>query len=281
MWNSGPKPVAALLAAVLLLAWPLRSGFGADDEECYRCHGLEGFVSRNGDVVRQLAVSPDFFESSVHGLLNCRECHSDVAAIPHQDASKAVSCGQTCHQIDQSGNAHSHESLFWTYATSVHGETREERISCTVCHPSSSLAEASRRNLVHEVRQCAACHTGTTHVRTYFRDVHYLALSGGNRRAPSCPDCHTAHRILPPDNGESSIHPSRIAETCGSGAIPSGRAGRCHDGAGKDSFTGAGMNPLVLPGKSPNAAGWFFSFFYWTLLLALVLRTSIGLLKGR
>jgi hypothetical protein len=279
MWNRGGA--AALLAAALLLVLTPRAGFGADDEECYRCHGLNGFFARSGDEVRQVAISPDFFESSTHSLLNCRECHADIAAIPHQDTTGAVSCGQTCHQRDQAGNAYSHESLFWSYTTSVHGETREGKISCVVCHPFSSLAKGGRRNLDNEVAQCASCHTEQEHVRTYFLDVHYLALSQGNRRAPSCPDCHTAHSVLSPENTESSIHPSQLAGTCSSGALPSGKAGRCHDDAGQDVLAGAGMSPLVLPGRSPGAAGWFLSFISWTMLLGLAVRAGIGLARGR
>lgn len=279
MWNRGRT--AAFLAAGLLLALAPRAGFGADDEECYRCHGLDGFFTRIGDEVRQVAVSPDFFESSTHSLLNCRECHADIAAIPHQDTTSAVSCGQTCHQRDQAGNAYSHESLFWAYTTSVHGETREEKISCVVCHPYSSLAEGGRRNLDAEVKQCASCHTEQEHVRTYFLDIHYLALSQGNRRAPSCPDCHTAHRVLSPEKAESSINPSQLAETCSSGALPSGNAGRCHDGAGKETLAGAGMSPLVLPGRNLGTTGWLFSLVSWAMLLGLALRAVIGLVRGR
>lgn len=281
MWSKPLGRLPFLLAVLILPACFSGTAFGADDEECYRCHGLDGFFARSGESVRQVAVAKDFFESSVHSLLNCRECHADIAAIPHQETSAAVSCGQACHQFDQSGNIYSHESLFWAYTTSVHGETLEEKISCMVCHPYSSLAEASGRDLDLEVAQCASCHTEAEHVRNYFLDVHFLSLSRGNRRAPSCPDCHTAHRILPLDNSESSIHPSRLASTCTSGAIPSARAGRCHDGAGEDSFDGAGMSPLLLPGKSPGAVGWFFSITCWTMLFGLALRAAIGFLKGR
>jgi hypothetical protein len=281
MLNSSLKAGIRLLTAGLLLFCLPAVCHGVDEEGCYRCHGLEGFFAQEGGEARQLGVSASFFESSVHSLLNCRECHSDISSIPHQNASKQISCGQICHQRDQKGNPYSHESLFWNYTTSVHGETKAEKISCMVCHPASSLKETARRDLVAEVRQCAACHTESGHVRTYFRDVHYLALSRGNRRAPSCPDCHTAHRILAPDNGESSVHPGQLADTCTSGAIPPGLAGRCHDGASEKTLRGAGMNPLVLPDWNPGLAGWSFSVLYWMLLLGLVLRAFVGLLRGR
>jgi cytochrome b subunit of formate dehydrogenase len=38
--------------------------------------------------------------------------------------------------------------------------------------------------------------------------------------AAKCSDCHTAHRNLPQDHPESTVHPARLTETCG----------RCHPG---------------------------------------------------
>jgi hypothetical protein len=279
--SSKLKARLRFLTAGLLLSLIPTLCHAADEEECYRCHGLQGFFAQEGGEARQLGVSASSFESSVHSLLNCRECHTDISAIPHRDALKEISCGQACHQRDQTGNPYSHESLFWSYTTSVHGEARAEKISCMVCHPASSLKDTTRRDLVGEVRQCAACHTAADHVRTYFQDLHYLALSRGNRRAPSCPDCHTAHRILPPGNEESSINPGQLAGTCSSGAIPSGQAGRCHDAVSGETLRGAGMNPLVLPGWNLGPTGLSFSVLYWVLLSGLVLRAFVGLLRGR
>ena len=146
-----------------------------DEEECYRCHGLDGLTVRAGDDLAELTIDSHFFESSVHALLNCRECHSDIAAIPHSGGTRDVGCGQICHQQDLSGEFFSHEALFWEYTTSVHGELPDGRISCMVCHPAESLAKTERRDLLLEVRQCASCHRSNGGSSVYFCESRELA----------------------------------------------------------------------------------------------------------
>ena len=274
-------PFLLLLLAAGSLLFSASPAVALDEEECYRCHSLPGLTVRAGDSLAELTIAPQFFESSVHALLNCRECHSDIAAIPHGGGTREVSCGQVCHQQDMSGEFFSHEALFWEYTTSVHGELPGGKITCMVCHPAESLAETERRNLLLEVRQCASCHRGNEHVRDYFNGLHYLALTLENRRAPSCPDCHRTHRILPADSPESSVHDEALAGTCASGAIPSRAGGRCHGNLSPKSVTGAAMGSLSLPGQSAGGIAWAFSGGYWALLLALAGRALLGLVRRR
>jgi hypothetical protein len=274
-----PFLLPVLAAGILLLS--ASPAVALDEEECYRCHSLPGFTVRTGDNLANLTIDAQFFESSVHALLNCRECHSDIAAIPHSGGTREVSCGQICHQQNLSGEFFSHEALFWEYATSVHGELPDSKITCMVCHPAESLAKTERRDLLGEARQCASCHRNNGHVRDYFNSLHYLALTLGNRRAPSCPDCHRTHRILAPDSPDSSVHGEALAGTCGSGAASPSSAGRCHGTLSPKSVTGARMGSLPLPGQSAGAIGWAFTGGYWALLLALAGRALLGLVRRR
>lgn len=277
MWNRRLVALPAILAALLLSALPAAA---ADEEECYRCHGRPALAVRFGEEVRRISISADFFESSVHALLNCRECHSDISAIPHPDAKRAVSCGQACHQRDATGKLYSHEPLFWEYSESVHGTVEDMAVGCTTCHPAGSLAELGRRDLLHEAGECGSCHADSGHVRDYFASVHYLALAAGSRRAPACPDCHTSHRVHPAGSENSSLGKDAIADTCGGGAIP-GAAGRCHEGVPKDSVAASPRAVLSAPGVRMGGLGWTFSALYWSLLVGLVFRAVIGMLKGR
>lgn len=267
-----------VIAAAAMSAVPAAA---TDEEGCYRCHGLRGFSLRQGDSVNDLTISAGHFDSSVHSPLSCRECHSDIASIPHPDAELRVSCGQTCHQQKQSGEPYSHETLFWEYTTSVHGEGEDGGIPCMVCHPAGSLAEMTRRDLLHEVRQCAACHRERGHVQDYFQGFHFFSLARGNRGAPSCPDCHSSHRVLSPDEEESTVHHGKVAATCSTGAIGSSPGGRCHGNIGEGAALGAPMIPLPLPGSHGGPALWIFSFLYWGMLGGLLARVGIGLVRKR
>ena len=48
--------------------------------------------------------------------------------------------------------------------------------------------------------------TGETRGRRLVLRPPSLALAGGNRRAPSCPDCHSAHRVRPAAATESTVN---------------------------------------------------------------------------
>jgi hypothetical protein len=280
-WNSVCRSsVASLVWATLLFGLP---GLvpAADEEECYRCHGLEGFAVLKDGTAKALALSPEYFESSVHSLLNCRECHSDIAALPHPGASVEISCGQACHQRDRAGDLYSHESLFWEFTKSLHGESSGRKITCMTCHPADSFAELVRRDLELEVRQCASCHGDSGHVQEYFRGFHYRSMTQGDRRSPSCPDCHSAHRVLPLDSAESAVGRERLAVTCGTGAVGSSPAGRCHGDLSEETVQGADMTPLVLPGEKLGPMGWAFSLLYWGLLAGLAARAATGLKRRR
>ncbi len=56
-------------------------------------------------------------------------------------------------------------------------------------------------------------------VAEYLTSVHGRRLrERGDPKVATCPSCHPAHAIRPPSDPKSSVHPTRVAETCG----------RCH-----------------------------------------------------
>lgn len=266
----------ALAAALALASVPARA---ADEEGCLGCHGLEGFAAaKAGGAVRSLAIPTERFAAAAHAPVACRDCHADIASIPHGEGLREVGCGQACHLSSTTGKEYSHEALYWEYAASVHGSRREPRIGCLLCHPEPQIAETERRDKILEARRCAACHGDSPAVREWFGDVHYLALARGDQRAPSCPDCHSAHRVWPAEAKESTVSPRRLAETCGRGAIePGGRP--CHAGLSESSVRGARMNQLPRGegGRAPGA----FALLSLALLAGLVVRAGIGAVRWR
>jgi len=82
------------------------------------------------------------------------------------------------------------------YANSVHGE-----IGCTSCH--QALADkkhpsrepiASRREYSLALNQsCRTCHA--ENFEQYENSIHASMVAGGNKAAPVCTDCHSAHAV--------------------------------------------------------------------------------------
>jgi hypothetical protein len=269
---------AALCAALVLAA--ARPAAAGDEEGCLDCHGLAGFAVRAAGTTRALGVDPGKIEASAHGAVGCRECHTDIASIPHGD-HRDVGCGQPCHGLGSGGKEFSHEGLYWEYTASVHGGARSRKIGCLICHPSPERRESAERDKLAEVRQCAACHRDNPQVAAWFRDRHFLALAGGNRSAPSCPDCHSPHRVRPAAAAESSVNRQRLADTCANGARGPGRKGACHAGLGEAAVRGASMSPLPRGGTTKTPLAFALSLLAGALVAGLVVRAGVGLVRGR
>jgi len=281
-WNSARaarRLLGAAACAAVLLGVPGLAA-GGDEEGCLDCHGLAGFAVRDAGKVRALGVDAVRFNASAHGDVGCRECHADIASIPHGE-HRDVGCGQPCHGQGVGGKEYSHEGLYWEYTASAHGSSRTRKIGCLVCHPSPERREGVERDKLEEARQCAACHSGSPAVAAWFSDRHFLALAGGNRRAPSCPDCHSAHRVRPASAPESTVNAKHLAETCSNGARGTGRKGACHGALGEASVAGASMNPVPRGRGGRDPLTLAMTLLAGALAAGLVVRAGVGLARGR
>jgi hypothetical protein len=282
MWSNSRAArglLGAAVCAAVVLAIPGTAAAG-DEEGCLDCHGLAGFAVREAGKARALGIDAGRFDASMHGEIGCRECHADIASIPHGE-HRDVGCGQTCHGRSAGDREYSHDGLYWEYTASAHGSSRSRKIGCLVCHPSPERRETAERDKLEEVRQCASCHTASPMVAVWFSDRHFLALAGGNRRAPSCPDCHSAHRVRPAAAPESTVNRKHLAQTCSNGALGTGRTGACHGALGESSVAGASMNPLPRgrAGKDPLAL--VLNLLAGAFAAGLFVRAGIGLARGR
>lgn len=281
-WNSAGANrslhgVVSCAAVVLAFAG---TAVAIDEEGCLDCHGLAGFAVQAEGKIRPLGIAVGRFEASAHGDVGCRECHVDIASIPHGER-RDVSCGQPCHGSGPDGREYSHEELYWQYAASVHGGAKSRKIGCLVCHPSPVRRETAEVDKLAEARQCAACHRQSPVVAAWFSDRHFLALAGGNRRAPSCPDCHSAHRVRAAAEPESTVNGKNLAETCASGARAAGRKGACHGALEERGVAGASMNPLPRGRTERRRLAFALSLLAQALAAGLVVRAGVGLLRGR
>ncbi len=123
--------------------------------DCLTCHNDATLVTSVQGKPVSLYIPGNTFEQSVHGVLNCTDCHTDIKTIPHQSALSKPSCG-TCHSDEQAA-----------YVQSVHGkailrgETRTTR--CVDCHgdPHSILPATDPVSKVFHSNipnTCGSCH---------------------------------------------------------------------------------------------------------------------------
>ncbi len=199
---TGPMPTGLLLFAVVSIL--IGSGARAQ-ETCLECH----------------EVDEDVVAASVHGFLECVDCHPGGEELPHPDEIYGVEC-LSCH-----------DDAVEEYTQSVHGFMQESGdplvTGCSGCHGPGHelLSSEDPESPTHHLRQpelCGACHSSAElaerenihlvlPMESYTDSVHSRALVRGENAA-TCSDCHGSHLILRSSDPQSSVHHEHISRTC-------------------------------------------------------------------
>jgi cytochrome b subunit of formate dehydrogenase len=214
-------PIALVLAVVFVPAMiAMRPALAAPtNDDCLGCHA-EGVPGADG---RTLAVLPAAFAASVHGSLECVDCHDDATEIPHADALKKVDL-DTC--------AACHDDAVEAYREGIHARGRDGQpvATCASCHGDIHAVlphtdPTSAAHWTHLAETCARCHANreviakfgipvVQPVEAYLDGVHGRAVRAG-KRAAVCSDCHGAHTILPSSDPRSTVWRTTVPDTCG------------------------------------------------------------------
>lgn len=192
--------------------------------DCLECHTDPSQVKMlDGQEVPLAIVDPDLFDASVHGLLDCVDCHTGIEELIHDSNPPPAQCGD-CH-----------ESAVEEYQSSIHGMSHamgaSGAASCADCHGTHGmLAVSDPASPVFKLnlpRTCAGCHSNEGLVaeygihspnaaNQYLDSIHGEALlKMGLIVAPSCNDCHGVHDIKRSVDRDSPIHHSNVSRTCG------------------------------------------------------------------
>ena len=201
--------IAALCLAILALA-PAHSLLR---RLCLTCHGDASMTDAAG---HSIAVDGQKFGASIHGSLQCSNCHADIKGYPHPDKIAPVDC-KTCH-ADQANQLKG----------SVHADSKDH--PCTSCHGNAHeiYPKTDARSAVYPLnvpKTCGQCHSndgmagkhGLASVYpNYIDSIHGFALSKeGLLVAANCQSCHGSHGILSHTNPRSPTYKANIPQTCG------------------------------------------------------------------
>ena len=192
--------------------------------DCLECH-TDPTLTRtvNGQDVALRVVQTNLFERSVHGALDCTDCHVTIKDLPHDDHLGAVQCG-SCHESESA-----------QYSRSIHGVSKQmggsEAAGCASCHGDHYILPAKHADSpVFKLNlpvTCAKCHSnaGMTSqyqikapnaAAEYLDSIHGEGLiKMGLIVAPSCNDCHGVHDIVPGNYTNSPVHHANLSHTCG------------------------------------------------------------------
>jgi predicted CXXCH cytochrome family protein len=210
----------------LLVGGPLARAETLTNQSCLDCHEKTPPEKQDKDTesnpaIEILRAGP--FAASVHGKLQCVDCHVGIKDIPHDEKLPPAQCA-SCHQK---------EAL--AYANSIHGMSHAMGASgaatCTSCHGDHEMAPV--KNIDSPVfklnlpQTCARCHSnkkltdeyriGSPQAALNFADsIHGQALlKMGLIVAPSCNDCHGVHDIKRSVDKSSRTNKANVANTCG------------------------------------------------------------------
>jgi nitrate/TMAO reductase-like tetraheme cytochrome c subunit len=222
---SARAPQAAAPAATVAAKPAPTPALTSDD--CLACHDDATLARGNGTPI---AVPKATFAASVHGGMNCVDCHADLthAELPHPEKLARVDCS-TCH-----------DDAVKLYGKSAHAAARaggsDVAATCASCHGMHDIKVAkdpqSRTYHLNVAATCASCHGNKDviakghitagDVATPFADsIHGRALSrSGLVVAPTCSDCHGPHDIRKKSDPASRVARANVPATCG----------KCHEG---------------------------------------------------
>ena len=195
------------------LAFFLAPALAIAQTDCLACHADKTMQNSTG---HSISVDGNKFSASIHGNLQCNNCHADIKEYPHPDHIAKVEC-KTCHADEGS-----------KLATSVHSSSKEH--PCTSCHGNAHeiFPKTDARSAVYPLnipKTCGQCHSdgamatkkGLPSVYPHYMDsIHGFALSKeGLLVAANCQSCHGSHGIQSHKDPNSPTFKANIPKTCG------------------------------------------------------------------
>jgi len=193
----------------------------SSDNKCMMCHGNKGFSVKYGLGEKDLHIDKIILRNSVHGKLNCNDCHKGLSSIPHKpEEVKKVDC-ESCHQNDQKTGGKQPSAKFAEWKMSVHYKSIQKGgggPTCKTCHgthdvfPSSN--PVSKSNYANIDKTCGLCHNKQK--LEFEGSVHGESASKRRGDAPTCTVCHGTHLIASAKSTESSVSKGNIVKTCSS-----------------------------------------------------------------
>ncbi|MBI2513013.1 MAG: cytochrome c3 family protein [Opitutae bacterium] len=193
------------------------------NSECMDCHEAEFKARKKGQPKEWVGVKPEVFAKSVHGKLNCVDCHADIKESPHDSKVAPAQCA-SCHEKPTA-----------QFATSIHGMSHKmgssDAASCQSCHGTHDMVPVKQIDSpvfkLNLTKTCGTCHDDPKLAKEYRMGqkdaaAHYLDSIHGQALilkglivAPSCNDCHGVHDIKRSVDKDSHTSHANIAKSCG------------------------------------------------------------------
>ncbi|MCB4204427.1 cytochrome C [Deferribacterales bacterium Es71-Z0220] len=208
------RVIAKLFLCIVLVLFFSSFGNCADDENCLLCHKYRTLsrIDETGKT-RLYYVNDNLFHSSVHGKIKCKECHSQITKIPHEENTK-VNCLNECHIVEPTSEKRfSHKSVAEVIKSSIHSpENKYANFSkaddfpeCIDCHNNPLFKPIQLfKNITEEgqspkaLARCNLCHKEEKFIKYFYNHVsHRLHTSKDSSEiVRMCERCHSKPEMV-------------------------------------------------------------------------------------
>jgi cytochrome b subunit of formate dehydrogenase len=253
-------PAFALLVSCLALATPGRAEPAplpaaekkpaVPNSDCMDCHEAEFKPRQKGQPAEWIGVKTETFAKSVHGQLNCVDCHTTITETPHDSKLPAVQCA-ACHEQSLSTHAF-HPRLALT------PRPAGKDTSCVECHGAHDTVGVKQPQFAFssatQTVACSRCHEAAG--KDYRASAHAAQPAGALRTTPDCLACHQ-QRVASPGPGRSPVElklaQAKLCESChvGNAAV----AGQSNLGAKFVASFDHSVHGIALQAGNAAAAG--------------------------
>ncbi len=168
----------------LLVAGPAKTPPAVPNDECMECHEAEFKAPKKGEPKVWIGVKPENYAASVHGKLDCVECHTSITEAPHDSKLPAVSC-VGCHENTAAKHAF-HPRL------ALNPVPAGKDTDCKACHGTHETVGAKHADFAftaaRQTKACGQCHEEAA--KSYQASAHAYRPGTGARVTPDCLSCH-------------------------------------------------------------------------------------------
>ena len=219
------RRILCQILALSLIVWACaaRAEHKLKNEDCLTCHSDSTLTKDEGGKKVSLYIDEAKLKHSIHAsMFTCVDCHTDVKSLVHETPPQKIACVQ-CHADAQDAYAHS------THAKASKGG-KTPAANCEDCHGGvhEIVATGDAQSPVNHANipaTCGRCHgqkflmesngVSAQPFISYQESVHGRATEKGSTKAAVCTDCHGSHKILAPNDDQSSIAKFNVPNTCG------------------------------------------------------------------
>ena len=198
--------------------------FAQSVDECMDCHSDEEMTKTVNDSIElSLYVDLALYQKSIHGDMECVDCHSTIEDVDHEEDLPDVDCAQ-CHEDSEE-----------EYSESIHAQaiTHDEALftGCKDCHGTHNIFSSddslSTTYPLNIENTCGRCHSKPEVIKllglrgegpaiAYHNSIHNQILrEQPEKGAPTCINCHGYHEVFLMSDYRSSFNKLNRAETCG------------------------------------------------------------------